>query len=240
MRVNQTDVWVSKLSTFGFMNVHMKNHSNISFNQKQKHIMDTALKIFAEKGYNGASVRDIALESKVNLAMINYYFGSKLQLLESIFEEKTERAKTYIDAYITDERLSPIEKLEKMIDGYAQFAFENKHFMSLLIRQQLMGGNDKIDEFIFNLKFRYWRILNSALGEAKKNRHFNQNASIITINSLVMGSINHLISDQKFFSNSKGNELENDEIYYEKIVKETIDQTKIILRRYLLDNAVTD
>lgn len=218
----------------------MKNNSNASFSQKQKHIMKTALEIFAQKGYNGASVRDIALESNVNLAMINYYFGSKLRLLECIFEEKIERAKTYIDAYIVDDSLSPIERLEKMIDGYAQFAFENKHFMALLIRQQLMGDNDKIDEFIFNLKFRYWRILNSALEEAKKNRQFNQNASIITINSLVMGSINYLISDQKFFSNTKGKELENDEIYYDKIVKETIDQTKIILRRYLLEEAATD
>lgn len=215
----------------------MKQQANARFNQKQKHIMRTALEIIARKGYNGASVRDIALASNVNLAMINYYFGSKAELLVAIFEEMTEQAKSYIDTYIMDDSLSPIEKLEKMIEGYTRFAFENKHFMALLIRQQLLGGHDKIDDYVYNLKFRYLRILSSALEEAKKKQQFNPQANITTINAIVMGSINLLISDQKFLSRAKEGDWENDDIYYAEVVLHTVDQIKSILRTYLLDTS---
>ena len=50
-------------------------------------IMLTARDLFIEKGYNGTSVRDIATASGTNVAMINYYFHSKYNLFEIIFEE---------------------------------------------------------------------------------------------------------------------------------------------------------
>ncbi|HNO01068.1 MAG TPA: TetR family transcriptional regulator, partial [Chitinophagaceae bacterium] len=43
--------------------------------------MKKAEKLFAEKGYNGTSVRDIAEKAGINLAMVSYYFGSKEKLL---------------------------------------------------------------------------------------------------------------------------------------------------------------
>lgn len=213
----------------------MKKRSNVQFNPKQKHIMRTALEIFSQKGYNGSSVRDIAMASNVNLAMINYYFGSKLQLLEAIFEQMTELSKSHIDSYIFDESLAPIEKLEKIIDGYTHFAIENSDFMILLMRQQLSAGNDKIDEFIFSLKFRYWRIFHSALEEAKKAKFFNQDANIVTITSIVMGAMNYLISDRNFISKAKGIKYEEDQKYYLEVIQVTMDNIKTILHGYLLD-----
>lgn len=40
-------------------------------------ILKVALNFFAQKGYEGSSIRGIAREASVNLVMINYYFGSK-------------------------------------------------------------------------------------------------------------------------------------------------------------------
>lgn len=40
-------------------------------------ILKTATKLFAEKGFEGTSIRDIAKEAQVNLAMVSYYFGNK-------------------------------------------------------------------------------------------------------------------------------------------------------------------
>jgi len=51
------------------------------FNDKQIQILQVAEALFEEKGINGTSIRDIAKEAKINIAMISYYFGSKKQLL---------------------------------------------------------------------------------------------------------------------------------------------------------------
>ena len=43
----------------------------MEFNEKQVLIMESAEKLFAEKGFAGTSVRDISEEANVNLAMIS-------------------------------------------------------------------------------------------------------------------------------------------------------------------------
>ncbi|MEG2337266.1 MAG: helix-turn-helix domain-containing protein, partial [Bacteroidales bacterium] len=53
----------------------------------EKEIITIAKKVFLEKGYMGATMRDIAQEAHINLAMLNYYFGSKDKLFDIIFEE---------------------------------------------------------------------------------------------------------------------------------------------------------
>jgi TetR/AcrR family transcriptional regulator, regulator of cefoperazone and chloramphenicol sensitivity len=59
-------------------------------------IMKAAVKLFAEKGYQGASVRDIVAKAGVNQAAINYHFKSKdglyAELLTVAFEKLTEQA----------------------------------------------------------------------------------------------------------------------------------------------------
>jgi AcrR family transcriptional regulator len=49
-------------------------------------ILRSALRLMAESGYNGVSLRRICLDAGVNLALMNYHFGSKAQLLRAIFE----------------------------------------------------------------------------------------------------------------------------------------------------------
>lgn len=47
------------------------------FNDKQIEILLVAEKLFSEHGFDGTSIRDIAKEANINIAMISYYFGSK-------------------------------------------------------------------------------------------------------------------------------------------------------------------
>ena len=55
---------------------------------KKDHILDVAEKVFSEFGYDGSSTRLISSEANVNMAMLNYYFGSKEGLFIAIFERK--------------------------------------------------------------------------------------------------------------------------------------------------------
>lgn len=45
----------------------------------------TAEQLFAEKGYNGVSMRELATAAKVNVASISYYFGNKEGLLSEVY-----------------------------------------------------------------------------------------------------------------------------------------------------------
>jgi AcrR family transcriptional regulator len=51
--------------------------------------MDAAERLCAEHGLEAVSVRDIVAEAKVNLAAINYYFGSRNKLLVEILKRSS-------------------------------------------------------------------------------------------------------------------------------------------------------
>ena len=76
------------------------------------------MNLFGQKGFEGTSVREIAALADVNLAMINYYFGSKEKLFESVVEYKSSYLKNVFEELINNRILSQIEKLDVVIDSY--------------------------------------------------------------------------------------------------------------------------
>jgi len=51
-------------------------------------ILDAAEKLFAQEGFHRTSLRAITGEAGVNLAAVNYHFGSKEALLQAVFERR--------------------------------------------------------------------------------------------------------------------------------------------------------
>jgi len=49
----------------------------------RRRLMEAALKVFAEKGFDGAGIREIADQAKANSAMVQYHFGGK----EGLYKE---------------------------------------------------------------------------------------------------------------------------------------------------------
>lgn len=61
------------------------------------HIMETALKLFSEKGYHSTSISMIAKEAGIAAGLMYNYFTSKEELLEKIMDENFQ----YIYSFIT-------------------------------------------------------------------------------------------------------------------------------------------
>ena len=64
-------------------------------------ILDTAEVLFAERGFAETSLRNITSKARVNLAAVNYHFGSKKALIQAVFarylDPFSERFHTALD-----------------------------------------------------------------------------------------------------------------------------------------------
>ncbi len=72
-------------------------------------ILDAAETLFAEHGFAGTSLRDITAEASVNLAAVNYHFGSKEALLSAVFDRRIRP--------VNEERLRLLDELEHAATG---------------------------------------------------------------------------------------------------------------------------
>ncbi|MCE0731210.1 TetR family transcriptional regulator [Halomonas sp. G15] len=74
-------------------------------------ILDTAEVLFAERGFAETSLRTITSKAKVNLAAVNYHFGSKKSLIQAVFAR-------YLDPF-TDRFHGALDDLERRYQGQA-------------------------------------------------------------------------------------------------------------------------
>lgn len=80
---------------------------------KQK-ILDSAEELFADHGFSETSLRMITAKAEVNLASVNYHFGSKKTLIQAVFDRFMQRFTT--DLSLEMDRLDKSETELKVID----------------------------------------------------------------------------------------------------------------------------
>jgi AcrR family transcriptional regulator len=71
------------------MKVPKKSESSVSEKTRTR-ILRAAEKIFARGGYRAMTLRDVTNEANVNLAAVNYHFGSKTNLMHALIRERFE------------------------------------------------------------------------------------------------------------------------------------------------------
>lgn len=89
----------------------------------KKRILKEAKILFIKNGYNGTSIRDIAKASETNIAMVNYYFQSKYNLFEIIFEEAIDILTQKIFLTLGSD-IPFFELIETWIHTYYEILFE--------------------------------------------------------------------------------------------------------------------
>jgi AcrR family transcriptional regulator len=88
--------------------------SGIATEDTRAKLLDAAAGIFAEHGYYGATVRDICSRANVNLALVNYHFGDKLELYTQVFRETVKNPSREVLKVFTEDA-APEELLRRVI-----------------------------------------------------------------------------------------------------------------------------
>ena len=75
----------------------------------RERILDAAEQLFMAHGYDGTSMRQITGEAGVNLAAVNYHFGSKETLMQEVFRRRLD--------WLNEERMRVLNVLEAEASG---------------------------------------------------------------------------------------------------------------------------
>ncbi|MBL4608224.1 MAG: TetR/AcrR family transcriptional regulator [Pseudomonadales bacterium] len=158
-------------------------------------ILDGATLLFAQHGYDGAIMDDLAEQCGVNKASIYYHHKDKATLYENVL---TALFIPIADAVVAAVELEtdPVKKLDTHIKTFSKTSAENPCFASILMREMASGGvnmparaREQMQRILF--------LLNQTL-QLGQAQHIFQSANPLIIHFMIVGTINLFVSSTPF------------------------------------------
>ncbi len=201
--------------------------------EKKETIIQSAIKLFSTQGFEGTSVREIAADADVNVAMINYYFLSKEKLFESAVEYKTSFLKALFADLITNDNFSPIEKIDIIIDQTIERKFSNREFHHLLHRELSLEHRPQMREAISDMLLKNMDSVKIIIQNGINTGDFNPVDVELTLTTM-LGTVHYLLTSEtmcrKILGKPKGfNPFQN-----KKLKERLSEHTKQLMRSHLL------
>ncbi|WP_035141258.1 MULTISPECIES: TetR/AcrR family transcriptional regulator [Flavobacterium] len=195
------------------------------FNEKQIQILLIAEKLFAENGFEGTSIRTIAKEADINIAMVSYYFGSKEKLLEALIVYRTSDLKIQMEN-LSVENLDPIEKIDKLIELYINRIRCNKGIYRILHFEFSSEEMEEKMKILNDVRDRNLKSIETIIHEGQAKGIFRKDVNIPLISPTIMGTFFHFSMNKAYFK--KLLKLDTDEAfenYIQTTFKTHIQQT---------------
>ncbi len=122
-------------------------------------IIETTLELVGKSGITGLTTRQIARKSGVNVAALNYHFGSKDNLISEAFKYFKLQVELIFDALI-DPTIPAKERLKIFIIDYVNHLNKNPGIPRALITMTI-SGNNLNPEFLEMMSFGKDRFINT-------------------------------------------------------------------------------
>lgn len=162
----------------------------------KERILAAAEALFAQRGFDGASLRQLTASAGVNLAAVNYHFGSKEKLVEQVFKRRLDALNQHRLAELAKVAGQPGTTLEDVLAAYIRPALELSHegngslFMRVLARA-FAEHDDTLRQF---LSENYGHVMRQFTTEFARLLPHLEKAELYWRIDLVTGALTHAMS----------------------------------------------
>ena len=132
------------------------------YSSKDK-VIKAAIRVFSKKGYDGASVREIAASARLTKPMIYYHFKNKKDLYQYLLESHIETLQQGLFSILQADQ-EPVITLGRIIDLFDD-TFRSNPEMFYLIQRETTGEGRLVDV----LTKKYFSQMNIRMAQFFKN-----------------------------------------------------------------------
>ena len=130
--------------------------------QKKKYILETARKVFVEKGYKNVTMKDIVEACDISRGGLYLYFGSTEELLLEVLQKDAEEiddvfsegiteedsAADILTLFLKEQKKELLRKKNNLTMAVYEYAFENKEKKDQMMRRQFEAGVRVLEKLI--------------------------------------------------------------------------------------------
>lgn len=160
-------------------------------------IIQCAVKLFADCGLEGASVRDIARKARLNLSLVSYYFGGKEGLYRAVFQEHMQMMSERLKAGVSSQaplaemtRESFVEIIRQIVTQVVKTRMETPEISALMLRERLGGMSHCkpiLEEVMSPVADHMYSIVNEAKKKGIVRKDVNSRAYLILMLESIWG-----------------------------------------------------
>ncbi|MFZ5633554.1 MAG: TetR/AcrR family transcriptional regulator [Bacillota bacterium] len=164
---------------------------------KRSSIFDAAMAVFSEKGFEKATVDEIAERAGIAKGTIYNNYGSKKNLFLSLIEEGIERLETAVKKEIA-RRNNILTQLEAVITVQLQFFEEYKNYCKVLL-SEVWGQDTRWKEKAERIRSGYLSIIRDLIEAGKSQGLINEALHTGTTASALFGMVGIAALDRFLF-----------------------------------------
>ena len=192
---------------------------------KQK-IIDVASVLFAEKSYEGASIRELASRCDVNIAMISYYFGGKeglyLECIANFAKGRLEVIQKILTPVKNAEEFKVRLKLffETMMSLYTK----DKHLVRIIMREAQTDRGEEFHKKVMTHMYPIFLSVQNFYETSIQSGVLKKTTNAQFLSTITMACISHPCMMEKALVSSCGYTIDNADFQtqYIKQVCETL------------------
>ncbi|MBI5588850.1 MAG: TetR/AcrR family transcriptional regulator [Deltaproteobacteria bacterium] len=158
-------------------------------NNKASRVLTAAVNVFAQKGFNKATMVEVANRADVAEGTIYEYFKNKQDLLFSIPKEQFKAFHILLERSLTSE--NPLSRLRRMIWNHFCVFLSNPDFLIVFLNDIKLNKQFYTSESYSHF-LQYIKVLYEILDEGKAQGVFRSDVDNRIYRNLFLGSFTHL------------------------------------------------
>jgi TetR/AcrR family fatty acid metabolism transcriptional regulator len=159
---------------------------------KEKDILEAAVKVFASNGYHKAQISKIAEIAGVATGSVYVYFENKESILLKIFEQLWEKLFDELKIVSETQNLSPLERIDAMIDLVFDVFTENPSLAIVFVNEQNHLQRSNHDGFT-SFYEKFLDLGEEVIKEGMKKGLFSPSIDLNVFRYYLLGGIRNLL-----------------------------------------------
>ncbi|MBS4196244.1 TetR/AcrR family transcriptional regulator [Lederbergia citri] len=180
----------------------MKSRQEQRSEETKELILNAAGKLFAKKGFDSVSIREIAKEAGCSHTTIYLYFKDKEALLHQLSMPSLEKLYKQLNSITITDTLTPEAQLKKISHEYIQFCLENRNMFDVIFNVKSTRVDESDPELEINkLRLKIFALMKQVLQDCLS---MPDNELLLNFSRIFYYQLNGVLSTYSYLHESIG------------------------------------
>ena len=160
----------------------------MALSERQTEIIDTSIKIIAQKGIQGLTIKNLSKEIVISEPAIYRHFKSKTDILVHILDNFRELG-SFMGEMMINSQSPAMEKIEFMFSRIMSIFIETPSYISVIFSEEIFKNEEELKEKVVEIMNQNEATIEHIIKSGQENGEIRNDIDVKDLALIVMGSL---------------------------------------------------